>query len=110
METSQTLSERSEARWARLSNMPTTSECREAVMIEVFQKQAPFACRKITGKIEESDNTKLVLLIADEIEPSTSISVRSKNLLFKGNVTKCVPHVVAGWEIQIRLSRTLLVV
>lgn len=90
--------------------MQVTSERREAVTIEVFQQQAPFACRKITGEIEKSDNSKLILLTADEIEPSTSISARSKNLLFNGHVTRCIPHVMAGWEVHIRLSRTLLVV
>jgi hypothetical protein len=94
----------------RLFLMPTKSGSREAVIIEVVEKDVAFASRKIAGEIEEFDNRKLILLTADEVNASVSISARSKDLLFKGTVIGCVPRAGIGWAVHIRLSRTLLVV
>jgi hypothetical protein len=101
--------ERIEAFRVRLFIMPTQLDSREAVIIDVLEDAAS-ASRKITGEIEKFENPQLILLTADEINVSAGISARGEHLLFKGTVIRCVPREETGWEVHVRLKRTLLVV
>lgn len=90
--------------------MATTSDCGESVIINVSSSHDPVRNRKVNGALQEPVSKALTLVTNEEIPVHADVTVQSKDLLFLGEVLRCVAIPGAKWTTHVRVKRSLLVI
>ena len=89
--------------------MATTFDCGESVIINVSSSHGTVRNRKVNGALQESVPKALTLVTNEELPVCADVTVQSKDLLFLGEVLRCVAIPGAKWTTHVRVKRSLLV-
>jgi len=63
--------------------------------------------RRITGSFRQFDKKQLTLAAPEEIRPSTPVFVHSRELIFLGEVHKCLAPIGGEYTIEIAVRQAI---
>ena len=89
--------------------MVSRSETGELVVVEIPSSNEGHPDRKLTGTLQAILGSNLTFVSDTEIDVASAARVQSKDFLFMGRVSACVPSPQGRWAVCLDVKRKMLI-